>query len=135
MQIYCPKCKTAYQIDDGLIDEVRKVRCANCHEIFNPQDFRVSVNLQVEAIDDEIEVSAARTVERELPAEPDLLPYRSPKNLMILKKCLPGCRHRPKKFLPQKRRFPVIKKPGTKFVISSDLINAETINIIFFCWR
>mgnify|MGYP000021187893 FL=1 len=72
MQIYCPKCKTAYQIDDGLIDEVRKVRCANCHEIFNPQDFRVSVNLQVEAIDDEIEVSAARTVERELPAEPDL---------------------------------------------------------------
>lgn len=72
MQIYCPKCKTAYQIDDSLIDEVRKVRCANCHEVFNPQDFRVSVNLQVEAIDDEIEVSAARTVERGQSAEPDL---------------------------------------------------------------
>ena len=41
MQIYCPKCNTAYQIDDGMVGNAEKVRCANCHEIFSPRDYQI----------------------------------------------------------------------------------------------
>ena len=41
MQIYCPKCKTGYEIDANVVPETgRKLRCAVCHKIFKcmPED-------------------------------------------------------------------------------------------------
>ena len=41
MQIYCPKCKTGYEIDASVVPETgRKLRCAVCQKVFKcmPQD-------------------------------------------------------------------------------------------------
>ncbi|MBQ9235591.1 MAG: zinc-ribbon domain-containing protein [Alphaproteobacteria bacterium] len=35
MQIFCPKCKAGYEIDDGLIsDKPRRLKCGSCGEVF-----------------------------------------------------------------------------------------------------
>ena len=68
MQICCPKCKTAYEIADNLAGELKKVRCANCHEIFVPKDCEISINLQAESFDDDVEITQAPAVEESAPA-------------------------------------------------------------------
>lgn len=49
MQIYCPKCKTGYEIKAELIPEHgRKLRCAQCKEIFvcRPEDLSEDSDLR-----------------------------------------------------------------------------------------
>lgn len=70
MLIYCPKCKIGYDVDEKIVAAGKKVRCANCGHIFAPQDYKLSVNVQVETYDDDIDVSMSSTVEKNIQLQP-----------------------------------------------------------------
>lgn len=75
MQIYCPKCKTGYEIDAGVVPENgRKLRCAVCQKVFKcmPQDLIDGSKLrQAEFTEEEKKHldEQGRLREEELPAE------------------------------------------------------------------
>lgn len=56
MKIYCPKCKTAYEISAGVVPEQgRRLRCAVCHKVFKclPEDLIDGSHLRAAEFDEE----------------------------------------------------------------------------------
>ena len=67
MQIYCPKCKTGYEIEAELIPEQgRRLRCAQCKEVFvcRPEDLKEDSVLRQPEHSAEVSVTEEKSAEQ-----------------------------------------------------------------------